>query len=226
MNDHEQASITSVQDHYAHLAHEYEQRANKSLTARVEHEVSLRIPKKDRFLDLGCGTGWLVKRFISHQIFGIDESLPMLRHHALSLKHRLLIGNLENMPFKSNSCHLASSINSAEHVYHVTYLWREAFRILVPGGKLLVITPAGEKEKLLNLLERFHLKLPEGPHRFLNQTELTQDLTSAGFNPVRVQRILAFPIGGKRGLRCSMLMERFCPSLGFFLLAEAFKPSN
>ena len=47
---------------------------------------------------------------------------------------------------------------------------------------------------LLDLLEAFHLKLPEGPHRFLTTRELAA-LADCGFRTLEHRLFLAFPAG-------------------------------
>jgi SAM-dependent methyltransferase len=104
------------------------------------------------------------------------------------------VGDAQTLPFADATFDAAFCVNLLEHVPDPKAVANEVARVLSPGGVFVVITPAGDYEGLLDTIERLHLKLPEGPHRFLRLTELAT-LNTADFETVAAKRFLAFPAG-------------------------------
>jgi ubiquinone/menaquinone biosynthesis C-methylase UbiE len=102
-----------------------------------------------RILDLGCGTGsqtrLLHQRFPDAEIIGLDLSPHMLTvaaHNATALpKIQWRHGNAEHTGLPAASCDLIT----AALLFHETPpevaqgILREAFRLLVPGGEILIL---------------------------------------------------------------------------------------
>lgn len=109
------------------------------------------LKKGERVLDIGCGTGSLTiltgeRVGLQGLVAGIDASSPMIR---LALKKKRKIGGTpyflvslaEQLPFKSESFHL---IIFSFVLHHLSFkgkqkALREAWRLLKPAGRLVVI---------------------------------------------------------------------------------------
>lgn len=100
------------------------------------------------WLDLGCGhehlPGWMKVEdrqlpLITCRATGIDTDSQSLRQHP-SIAHRVL-GNIESLPFQSESFDLLTANMVLEHVGDPARLFHEAFRVLQPGGRMIVHTP-------------------------------------------------------------------------------------
>lgn len=165
-------------------------------------------------LDVGCGTTNLITE-LRHEIpvFGIDASAAMLAsgtgcgYVAAALAEHLAFGN---QVFDG-----AISINLLEHVAEPGRALQEIARVLHGGGQVALATPAAEWSGLLDWAERWRLKLPEGPHRFLTRQELIQVAHNAGLQTVAYRRILILPFGGKH-LACAVqFIEQWTPTIGF-----------
>jgi len=109
-------------------------------------------------------------------------------------------GDGQRLPFCAGAFDAVFSINVLEHVPEPAAVLRESARVLRPGGLFLAVTPNGDVEWLLDLLERLRLKLPEGPHRFLGTAELS-GLAGADFAILEHRRLLAFPAGPDWAIR-------------------------
>jgi len=100
-------------------------------------------------LDVGCGSAWAAKRFlaINKTVFSFDISEINVKK-AVTLfhdeKHAGLVGDSFRLPLKSNSidCVIASEI--IEHVTDPAAFTRELFRVVKPGGELIITTPYKE----------------------------------------------------------------------------------
>jgi len=100
----------------------------------------------------------------------------------------------QRLPFSDASFDALYSVNLLEHVSSPEWVVSEAHRVLEPGGLFLAVTPNGDLEPLLNLLEKLHLKLPEGPHNFLSTNRLN-DIVQQRFHLLERKAFLTFPLG-------------------------------
>jgi SAM-dependent methyltransferase len=100
-----------------------------------------------RVVDLGCGTGsslrFIVPRLLDGLAVGVDRAVPALREAAGSLglagRGRLLRADLGRpLPFATASFDRALCHNVLEFLPDPQLLLREAYRVLRPGGRLVL----------------------------------------------------------------------------------------
>ena len=99
--------------------------------------------------------------------------------------------------------------------------------MLVDGGLWFALTPNGNWEKLLDLAERWSLKIPEGPHQFLTTRQL-RAMVGRHFEVLEHRTILALPAGPTA---LSTLIDRLslCAAWGggfFQYIVARKKPSD
>lgn len=201
--------------HYAQLAADYAARANAHANERYRLECLDWLTPCRRILDVGCGTTNLLvalQRDLRAAVCGVDASSAMLA--GGSGRGYVAAARAEQLPFGDHAFDGVVSINLLEHIAEPGRVLREIARVLQSGGRLALATPAAEWSGLLDWAERFRLKLPEGPYRFLTQAELIESARRAGLSPVMCRRILSMPIGGKRWARPARDLERGIPSVG------------
>jgi ubiquinone/menaquinone biosynthesis C-methylase UbiE/DNA-binding transcriptional ArsR family regulator len=99
--------------------------------------------------DLGCGSGESIivlrKSGFDGRIIGVDNSPIMLKNaqekvataRLASVEFRL--GDLEHLPMKDNESDALLAVMVLHHMAQPEFVFREFFRALAPGGKLLVI---------------------------------------------------------------------------------------
>lgn len=94
-------------------------------------------------LDLGCGTGAVLEELSAFSDpIGLDMSplaLQFCRERGLS---RLLIGRGEWLPLRSESVDAVIALDVFEHIDDDEAAFREAVRVLRPGGVLVLSVPA------------------------------------------------------------------------------------
>lgn len=187
-------STTTVRAHYAALADRYDDKANPACKRAYEALVRRTLGGCARVLELGAGSSPTLDVLDASFVVACDMSFPMLAARNAAPDAPRVTADGQVLPFKEDAFDGIYSINVLEHAPDPTSFVAEAARILKPGGLFLAITPNGDAEWLLDLLERLKLKLPEGPHRFLTFAE-TATLAGDAFAVVEHRKFLAFPAG-------------------------------
>jgi SAM-dependent methyltransferase len=184
----------AVRAHYAVLAGSYDQKANRACNhayLTLIHEV---LGGCARVLELGAGSSPRAGALAAPHAVACDLSWPMLAARNAWPDMPRVVADAQHLPLAPGAFDGAFSVNVLEHVPDPKAFVAEAARVLAPGGLLLSITPNGGLEWLLDLLERLHLKLPEGPHRFLTSEDL-RALAHPHFEVVEQRKFLALPAG-------------------------------
>jgi SAM-dependent methyltransferase len=144
-----------------------------------------------RLLDFGCGGGGFLKRMADQgwKVTGLDAAVGAVRRVQDEFGLRALVGSLPHPDLQPCSFDVLSMWHSLEHVHDPLAILREAYQLLVPGGKLIVACP-----NIDGLPFRwfgsawFGLDLPRHMVHFTPRT-LTEMLTAAGFYPGRVRQV-------------------------------------
>ncbi|MGC8873968.1 MAG: class I SAM-dependent methyltransferase [Chloroflexia bacterium] len=194
---------------------------------RLVRLARLRLERPADVLDAGCGAGPGLRFFVArgHRVTGVDRSALALQRASRQVPDaRLVQADLQaGIPFAPESFDLVVLGDVIEHLPDGLFLLRECYRILRPGGHLLVST--------VNLwdLRRFF----QGPrwsgradptHVCLyNPCGLRRILLRAGFRKVRLRAgakpILWFPVRWPLGLP-------WPPLVGNGLIAAGTKPGG
>ncbi len=102
--------------------------------------------------DLGCGTGAIVAALAPHvrSVIGVDASDEMLKAAAERLEYgspafknvELRQGVLEALPLEDSMLDAATLVLVLHHLAAPAMALSEAFRVLKPGGRLLIVDMA------------------------------------------------------------------------------------
>jgi len=133
--------------------------------------LTLNLLQGSQILDVGCGIGgsslYLADKFQAH-VTGITLS-PVQAKRAteraleaqLQEKTKFLVADALEMPFEASSVDLVWSLESAEHFPNKIQFLQESYRVLKPGGTLLMATwchrPLEGNAGQLSDAERQHL---------------------------------------------------------------------
>src|SRR5262249_29336601 len=141
------------------------------------HKILLRslLPTDREILDVGCGTGIFAGRVLASRpdahLWGIDLSDGMLRQcgkrcQAAGGRLHLVQGDSARLPFADDTFDVITCTHSFHHYPHQEQAAREMFRVLRPGGRLLIID--GDPSRCWGkLLYDGIVVLMEGPVRHL-----------------------------------------------------------
>ena len=148
-------------EHYQKDAVEFDYfEEKKGATAHDERRVKEYIISKvqktaESILDVGCGNGWVAKKFLSKGklVLSLDVSAvnpSKAKELYPSEKHFGVVADSFQLPINENSfdCVIASEI--IEHVVDPKEFIKELFRVVKKGGRLIITTPY--KEKLIYYL--------------------------------------------------------------------------
>jgi len=130
-------------------------------------------------LEAGCGEGYGADLIagVAGRVIGLDYDESAVAHvRARYPRVQMLQGNLAELPLDDGDIDVVVNFQVIEHLWDQAQFVAECFRVLRPGGVLLVSTPnritfSPGRDTPIN---PFHT-------RELNAAELTELLTSAGF---------------------------------------------
>jgi 2-polyprenyl-3-methyl-5-hydroxy-6-metoxy-1,4-benzoquinol methylase len=96
-----------------------------------------------RLLDFGCGGGSFLARMHRQawKVTGLDVSPAAVQRVRTELGLRALVGTLPHPELRPASFDVVTMWHSLEHVHEPLTVLREAHRLLVPGGHLMVAVP-------------------------------------------------------------------------------------
>lgn len=154
-----------------------------------ERDGSLPWVGQGRLLDFGCGGGSYMKRMADQgwTVTGLDAAVGAVRQIQEELGLRALVGSLPHPELAPGSFDVITMWHSLEHVHQPLAILREAYRLLVPGGKLVVACPNIDSWAFRTFGPSwFGLDLPRHLIHFTPDT-MTAMLTAAGFvvDPIR-----------------------------------------
>jgi SAM-dependent methyltransferase len=146
-----------------------------------------------RVLDLGCGDGRLTAELRASEVVAADVSPVALGRAATRLPDASLVELEPDEPLSlpDGGFDLVLCAETIEHVRDVQLLLSEARRVLVPGGRIAVTTPAHGRGTGFSIIaggfeRRFD---PLSPHlRFLTRHSLRDALEALGFGVLEMRR--------------------------------------
>lgn len=164
--------------------------------------VAAQAGRTPRILDAGCGTGAGLDNIEPYgDVFGADAFPDALEFCRRRGKRRLLNTSLEDPGIGTGAVDIVTMLDVLEHIDDDRAALRGLFRVLRPGGKLLLTVPAypflwSEHDVALHHKRRYVA------------AELTARVREAGF----------------RVLRCSGLVATFLPIIIVFRLMQKLRP--
>jgi len=145
---------------------------NSKKFARLFHYLNKQLKDRDRMIDLGCGYGFVAfifKEMLNFkEVYGVDIDDSRLQEANRYVK--TVKANLERdpLPFPDNYFDLAISFGVLDHMVFWDTFFSEAFRVLKPGGFLVIsLTNLGSWDSRISLLLGFQPRHIEISNKYL-----------------------------------------------------------
>lgn len=104
-------------------------------------ERYLRPRPDERLLEVGCGRGWLTQRVqeLCPATWGIDVNPRSIAH---GVARNLSVMDAVDLHFEDAQFDKVYSFHAIEHIPDIATVLREIRRVVVPGGRILLVYPA------------------------------------------------------------------------------------
>ena len=130
-----------VMERFDELAQSYSGSAIDFIRDKRLNLIKKHIKKDDRILEIGCGSGNLLRFIECNNIHGLDISKNMIKEAKKSvLSGNFSVGDAENLPYDDN---FFDKVIISEVLYYLPNLdkaIKEASRVLKKDGLLLITT--------------------------------------------------------------------------------------
>ncbi|OIO24890.1 hypothetical protein AUJ65_00175 [Candidatus Micrarchaeota archaeon CG1_02_51_15] len=109
---------------------------NITRVEKIISEIGERTGGKGTALDIGCGTGFVMRIAERHfsKVYGVDITKEMLDQIPASKKLFPVLADSENLPFGDNTFDACFSYSFLHHLYDLKPTLKEIRRVLKPGG--------------------------------------------------------------------------------------------
>ncbi len=147
---------------------------------RLAGNLKKYLKDKPKILDIGCGTGIVMKKFESSaDIFGIDNSKSAVDFCKKRGLEKVKVGDAKKIPFDDEKFDMVLALDIIEHIDDDIRVLNEVKRVLKKNGKFFVTVPA-----FSSLWSNHDIELQH--KRRYSKSELKEKLAKAGF---RIKKI-------------------------------------
>lgn len=186
-----------ITKHFNKIAGDYDlfKKKNSYYYENLKKMYSVLIPdsRDSEIIEIGCGTGDIIANLNPKFGMGIDISENMIalarKKHS---KTEFKIAAAENVKLKEKFDYIILP-DVIEHLQSVEKTISNLKRIMKPTSKMIISMANPVWEPVLQLLELFRLKMPEGPHNRISITDLKKILLSEKLKITGMQFCLLIP---------------------------------
>jgi ubiquinone/menaquinone biosynthesis C-methylase UbiE len=232
-----------IRKHYDTVADTYDahydhHRGRKYHTLLSKHLLDA-LPAGGNLLDIGCGTGLFVEKYIRNggSAIGLDISQGMVSKARIRCDTcEFVVGTGERLPFADGTFDAISSVLVFSYVKDPDAMLAEVYRVLEPGGTVALCTlgkklitrgipslyKIGEKIKLK------HVMMKDFGEHYYDEREMSSLFENAGFKDINVKwcsfahRDMIDPIFNL-ATKVEPFVEKRVPQLAFNIFVSARK---
>ena len=149
------------------------------------------VKNKKRFLDIGCGNGFLLEKAIElgwEEVFGIELSKNAVNKANSSIRKNIYNESFESNNYRDNNFDVIFFAMVIEHFADINKCLSEVKRILAPGGCLIVISH-DEQHFLSKILKDRHPIINDEHVCVFNKITLMRILTKHNFKINKIKSL-------------------------------------
>jgi len=140
----------------------------------------------ERLLDVGCGNGDFISRM--QRLGWVTEGTEMDSHAAENARKKtgatIHLGKLENLSLPPQTFDVITMSHVIEHVHDPISIIRECYKLLKPGGRMVLVTPNPESLGHKIFTQHWICLLPPSHLQLFTQNALRKCATYAGFEDI------------------------------------------
>lgn len=191
-----------IRTHYDNVADtydtHYDHHRGKKYHTHLSNHLMKALPKGGNLLDIGCGTGLFVEKYIRNggAGTGIDISGKMVSRAQRRCENcDFVVGTGEKLPFADNTFNAISSVLVFSYVKEPESMLSEVYRVLQPGGQVALCT-LGKKlitrgiPSLYKIGEKIkikHVVMKDFGEHYYDEREMQDLFEGAGFSDINVK---------------------------------------
>jgi ubiquinone/menaquinone biosynthesis C-methylase UbiE len=238
--------VEKIQQHYDAIAGiydtHYDRPRGRCYHTHISTHVMDALPKGGRLLDIGCGTGLFIGKYLQNggSAVGIDISRNMIEKARIRCPGSpFTLGTGEGLPFRDGSFDAVSSLLVFTYLRDPAAMLDEAYRVLKPGGSISICT-LGKKlltsgiPAIYQLSEKIrvsHVVMKDFGERYYDGNEMYRMFVDAGFTGIDVSWCSFAHIDMIDPLfslaqRMEPFIERRLPQLAYNICVDAQKPGD
>ncbi|MDA9696733.1 class I SAM-dependent methyltransferase [Candidatus Pelagibacter sp.] len=147
-----------------------------------------KMSKNQKILELGCGRGEFLNEFVKCglEVHGVDIS-DYSEKFFTQLNFKKIDMENEKLPYQDNYFDFIYSKSFIEHFYYPEKIFKEAYRVLKPGGMIITLTPEW-KYIYKSFYEDFTHRVP------FTKVSLKDIHSMNNFNSINVESFIQLPI--------------------------------
>lgn len=130
----------------------------------ARYEFAKRFVENKIVLDIATGTGYgaaMMAAAGAAEVCGGDideEAIQLARQNYQRDNLHFQVMTATKMPFSDNYFDIVVSFETIEHIWDYRDFLKEIFRVLLPGGKLILSTPNRKVTRKMGIKNPFHIK--------------------------------------------------------------------
>ncbi len=214
---------------YERFADEFDSKMNMYDTNKRLHVFYKELLTEDisqkKLLDAGCGTGWFSKWACDRNadVTSMDLGAGLLGKVAEKCNSERVIGSILEIPFDENTFDIVVSSEVIEHTPDPGKAIHELFRVLKPGGILILSVPNRFWYFSIWIANKLNLRPYDGFENWLSWRGLRKHLKESGFEIQIMQGIHLFPFVFQFTYPLLDFFHRFNKPLGPLMLNIAVR---